>query len=144
MVCRKVLETALDNGGSGYWKDFLHIGLREVTYAHSSSIDTPIEKLVRPVLESGTYLLSLGGDRNCSKPLRKAVAAVHGPLASAHFDAHLDVERSEDRVQDHGAMFGYAIETGVLPRKSPFKSVFGPLLRTKATMAWGINVKGTL
>lgn len=90
-----------------------------VDYADAPSIDATIQAHVRPIVESGAYLLSLGGDYYCSYPLLKAVAAVHGPLAFIHFDAHRDVEPSDDRVQDHGAIFGYAIEDGVIdPKKS--------------------------
>lgn len=90
-----------------------------VDYANAPSIDATIEDHVRPIVESGAYLLSLGGDHYCSYPLLKAVAAAHGPLALVHFDAHRDVEPSDNRVQDHGAMFGYAIEDGVIdPQKT--------------------------
>ncbi len=36
------------------------------------------------------FLLSLGGDHFVTWPLLKAHAAVHGPLALVHFDAHQD------------------------------------------------------
>lgn len=88
-------------------------------YARADLIDQTIEDHMRPIVDSGAFALALGGDHYVSYPLLKAQAKRHGPLALLHFDAHRDVEVSDTRSQDHGAMFRYAIEDGVIdPNKS--------------------------
>lgn len=74
---------------------------------------------MNPIIDAGAFGLTLGGDHYISYPLLQAQAQRHGPLALVHFDAHRDVERSETRRQDHGEMFRYAIEDGLIdPEKS--------------------------
>lgn len=90
-----------------------------IDYSVPSTVDKDIEEHVRPIVESGAYLLSLGGDHYTTYPVLKAVAAKYGPLAFVQFDAHRDVEPANERILDHGAMFGYAIEDGLIdPKKS--------------------------
>lgn len=90
-----------------------------LNYARTDLIDTAIESHVAPIVDSGSFLLSLGGDHYITYPLLKALAKRYGPLALVHFDAHRDVEPSNGRSQDHGAMFRYAIEDGVIdPERS--------------------------
>lgn len=85
-----------------------------LNYARADLIDHSIETHVAPIVDAGKFLLSLGGDHYVTYPLLKAHARRYGPLALVHFDAHRDVELSEGRAQDHGAMFRYAIEDGVI------------------------------
>lgn len=88
-------------------------------YARTDLIDQSIEQHMKPIVDSGAFALALGGDHYVSYPLLKAQAKRHGPLALVHFDAHRDVEESSTRSQDHGAMFRYAIEDGLIdPEKS--------------------------
>ena len=47
---------------------------------------------VGAALAQGPMVVALGGDHSISLPLLRAQAAVHGPLALIHFDAHTDVE----------------------------------------------------
>lgn len=71
------------------------------------------------VIETGTELVSLGGDHFVSYPLLKAHAKVHGPLALVHFDAHRDVEPDDGGRIDHGTMFNYAVRDGIIdPKRS--------------------------
>ena len=68
-----------------------------------------IEDHAREIISGGTHLVSFGGDHFVSYPLLKAHAAVHGPLALVHFDAHRDVEVDEGGRIDHGTMFSLAL-----------------------------------
>jgi len=47
-----------------------------------------IENEAKQILDTGAYLLSLGGDHYVTWPLLKAHAEKHGPLALIQFDAH--------------------------------------------------------
>lgn len=90
-----------------------------IDYARAPSIDATIRSHMRPIVESGAFALALGGDHYVSYPLMQAQAEKHGPLAFVHFDAHRDVEVSGERSQNHGEMFRYAIEDGVIdPERS--------------------------
>lgn len=83
-------------------------------YSRPALIDDTIQDHMRPIVAAGAFALALGGDHYISYPLLKAQAERHGPLAFVHFDAHRDVEVSDGRSQDHGAMFRYAIEDGII------------------------------
>ena len=65
------------------------------------------------ILNAGKKLLSLGGDHFISLPLLREHAAIHGPIALIHFDAHCDTERLED-VYNHGNMFYRAQQEGAI------------------------------
>ncbi|MGE0004166.1 MAG: agmatinase [Parvibaculaceae bacterium] len=66
------------------------------------------------VIETGTGLVSLGGDHFVTYPLLKAHARAHGTLALVHFDAHRDVEPDDGDRIDHGTMFNYAVRDGLI------------------------------
>lgn len=88
-------------------------------HGKAAGIDAAIIDHARRVLDAGAMMVTLGGDHYITYPLLKAHAEKYGPLAMIQFDAHRDVEVSPDRRQDHGAMFGYAIQDGVVdPEKS--------------------------
>jgi len=88
-------------------------------YGAPASIDDAIERHAGEILDAGASMLTLGGDHYVTYPLLKAHAKVHGPLALIQFDAHRDVEPDETRRIDHGAMFRYAIDDGVIdPNRS--------------------------
>ena len=59
--------------------------------------------------------ISLGGDHTISLPILRALAAVHGPLALVHVDAHADMNDTMfgERVC-HGTIFRRAIEEGLV------------------------------
>ncbi len=63
-----------------------------------------LQQDARSVLAAGKKLLTLGGDHYISLPLVREHAAVHGPVALIHFDAHTDTEPIEG-VYNHGSMF---------------------------------------
>lgn len=75
-----------------------------------------IEQAVRPIVDHGTTVISLGGDHSISLPLLRAHASKHGPLAVIHFDAHPDTWDREfaDQKYSHGTPFRRAIEEGLI------------------------------
>jgi agmatinase len=79
-----------------------------------------LEQHATDIISTGTEIVTLGGDHYISYPLLKAHAKKHGPLALVHFDAHRDVEIDNGGRIDHGTMFGYAVQEGLI---DPHKSV---------------------
>lgn len=76
-----------------------------------------IEQDARALLERAPHLLTLGGDHTVALPLLRAVAAVHGPVAVVHFDAHLDTwDTFFGAAYTHGTPFRRASEEGLLDR----------------------------
>lgn len=67
------------------------------------------------LVQRGTRILALGGDHTIALPLLRATAAVHGPLAILHFDAHLDTwDVLHGASIWHGSPFRRAAEEGLL------------------------------
>lgn len=87
-------------------------------YAREST-DAITEQL-RNVLHSGCVPVFLGGDHSVSYPELRALAALHGPLALVHFDAHTDTWPSQyGQPLGHGTPFRRAVEDGLLvPERS--------------------------
>lgn len=86
---------------------------------HPHRIVDTITAAAERVLETGAFLISLGGDHFVSYPLLKAHARRFGPLALVHFDAHTDTWCSasgpnEPVELNHGTMFARAIEEGLI------------------------------
>jgi agmatinase len=76
-----------------------------------------VERGARDLLERASCLLTLGGDHTIALPLLRAVAAVHGPVAVVHFDAHLDTwDTYFGAAYTHGTPFRRASEEGLLDR----------------------------
>lgn len=75
-----------------------------------------ISREVGELLAKGVSILALGGDHSISLPLLRAHAAVHGPLAVVHFDAHPDTWDQEYAgfPYSHGTPFRRAIEEGLV------------------------------
>jgi agmatinase len=83
------------------------------------NIDEAIEAIQANALgltESGTKLLTLGGDHTIALPLLRAAAERAGqPVALLHFDAHLDTWDSYFGAEyTHGTPFRRAVEEGIL------------------------------
>ncbi|QPC87450.1 agmatinase [Mesorhizobium sp. NBSH29] len=100
--------------------------------------DTPakIEAEAAKILESGAFLLSMGGDHYVTWPLLKAHAAVHGPLALIHFDAHQDTWFDDGKRIDHGSFVARAVRDGIV---DPDRSIqIG--IRTHAPESFGIKI----
>jgi agmatinase len=74
-----------------------------------------IERGARELLEQVPFILTLGGDHTVALPMLRAVAAVHGPVAVVHFDAHLDTwDTYFGAAYTHGTPFRRAAEEGLL------------------------------
>jgi agmatinase len=70
-----------------------------------------IEEFLRPVHAAGVVPLCLGGDHSMVLGELRAAAAVHGPLALVHLDAHADVWEQYYGVRYfHGTVFKRAAE----------------------------------
>lgn len=74
-----------------------------------------IEDHYHQLLRHGCKTISLGGDHTITLPILRAQAALHGPLAVIHVDAHADMndEMFGERVT-HGTIFRRAIEEGLI------------------------------
>ncbi|MDR2986996.1 MAG: agmatinase [Nocardiopsaceae bacterium] len=90
---------------------------------------TAIEHGARGLLERVPHLLTLGGDHTIAFPLLRAFAAVHGPVAVVHFDAHLDTwDTYFGASVTHGTPFRRASEEGLLDRSGCIHvGIRGPL-----------------
>jgi agmatinase len=74
-----------------------------------------IEEHLRPIHEAGVATLCLGGDHSMVLAELRAAAAVHGPLALVHLDAHADVwDAYYGARYFHGTVFRRAIEEGLV------------------------------
>ncbi len=111
--------------------------LNVVDYGDVSVIPTSIEhtmaaitKMAGEVIETGTKLITLGGDHSIALPLLRAHAKKHGPVSLVHIDAHIDTWESEfDAVPySHGTPFRYALQEGLI-RKDEYMQIGirGPL-----------------
>ncbi len=100
-----------------------------------------IEREAAAILDTGTYLLSLGGDHYVTWPLLRAHAERHGPLALIQFDAHQDTWQTNDGDDgipeiDHGTFITRAVREGII---DPAKSIqIG--IRTHAPEDYGIEI----
>jgi agmatinase len=90
---------------------------------------TAIERGARALLERAPFVLTLGGDHTVALPMLRAFAAVHGPLAVVHFDAHLDTwDTYFGAAYTHGTPFRRAAEEGLLdPTGCLHLGIRGPL-----------------
>ncbi|MGI9350721.1 MAG: agmatinase [Rhizobiaceae bacterium] len=100
-----------------------------------------IENEAKSILDTGAYLLSLGGDHYVTWPLLRAHAERHGPLALIQFDAHQDTWHTNDGDDgipeiDHGTFITRAVREGII---DPDKSIqIG--IRTHAPEDYGIEI----
>ncbi len=74
-----------------------------------------IEQGAAALTSDGTRLLTLGGDHTVALPLLRTMAAIHGPVAVLHFDAHLDTwDTYFGAAYTHGTPFRRASEEGLI------------------------------
>ena len=70
---------------------------------------------VTRLARDGRRVLALGGDHTIALPMLRAMAALHGPVALVHFDAHLDTwDTYFGAPYTHGTPFRRATEEGLL------------------------------
>lgn len=80
-----------------------------------------IQTYLEPIHRAGVIPLCLGGDHSIVLAELRAAAAVHGPLALVHLDAHADVWESYYGAKYfHGTVFKRALEEGLV---DPARSV---------------------
>jgi agmatinase len=82
------------------------------------------------IIETGTTLISLGGDHSIALPLLRAHAAKFGPLSVLHIDAHLDTWEGEFEgvPYSHGTPFRHALQEGLIARDRYIQvGIRGPL-----------------
>lgn len=79
-----------------------------------------IEAQAREIVNSGAFLLTMGGDHSVTYPILKAQAERHGPISLIQIDAHSDTWEEDPKRIDHGSMFYHAAVEGIL---SPETSV---------------------
>src|ERR671938_1269118 len=84
---------------------------------------------LEPVHRAGVVPLCLGGDHSMALAELRAAAAVHGPLALVHLDAHADVWDSYYGMEHfHGTIFRRAAEEGLVdPQRSTQAGMRGTL-----------------
>ena len=73
-----------------------------------------VEKEATAILDSGAYLLSMGGDHFVTWPLLKIHAERHGPLSLIQFDAHQDTWADDGERIDHGTFVSRAVNEGII------------------------------
>jgi agmatinase len=95
-----------------------------------------IEREASALLESGAFLLTLGGDHFVTWPLLRAHAERHGPLALIHFDAHQDTWDDDGERIDHGSFVTRAVRDGIV---DPELSI-SVGIRTIAPEDYGIEI----
>jgi agmatinase len=86
-------------------------------WGRKQDVPRTIERHIRGIIDKDVTPLTIGGDHFVTYPVLKALAKKHGPLGFIHFDAHRDVEPDEGGRIDHGTMFNYAVNEGVIDAK---------------------------
>jgi agmatinase len=108
----------------------------DLDYGNHAKAPAAIEKQAAAILKSGAFLYSFGGDHFVTWPLLKAHAAIHGPMALVHFDAHQDTWFDDGKRIDHGSFVARAVRQGIIDPKRSIQ--IG--IRTKAPEDFGIRI----
>lgn len=129
---RKIRETSLMIWGHNSTLNVTPLKkLKVVDYGDVSVIPTSIEhtmtaitKTAGEVIETGTTLITLGGDHSIALPLLRAHAKKHGPVSLVHIDAHIDTWEAEFEAvpYSHGTPFRYALQEGLI-RKDEYMQI---------------------
>jgi agmatinase len=105
-------------------------------YGNHQKTPAAIEAQADVILDSGAFLLTLGGDHYVTWPLLKAHAAKHGPMALVQFDAHQDTWLDDEGRIDHGSFVARAVRAGLI---DPARSIQVGI-RTHAPEDFGIRL----
>ncbi|CDZ62895.1 Agmatinase [Neorhizobium galegae bv. orientalis] len=105
-------------------------------YGNHQKTPAAIEAQANVILDSGAFLLTLGGDHYVTWPLLKAHAAKHGPMALVQFDAHQDTWLDDEGRIDHGSFVARAVRSGII---DPARSIQVGI-RTHAPEDFGIRL----
>ncbi|MGP5257387.1 agmatinase [Arthrobacter sp. MYb211] len=97
-------------------------------YDNALAVQQIQEQATRLVAKDKT-VIAIGGDHTIALPMIRATAAVHGPVALLHFDAHLDTwDTYFGEEITHGTMFRRAFEEGLLvEERSMHVGIRGPV-----------------
>ena len=111
--------------------------LNVIDYGDVSVIPTSIEYTMEAItntaseiINTGTTLITLGGDHSIALPLLRAHAKRFGPVSLVHIDAHIDTWESEFEAvpYSHGTSFRYALQEGLIRRDEYVQiGIRGPL-----------------
>ncbi len=107
-----------------------------IDYGNHQKTPDAIEAQANVILDSGAFLLTLGGDHYVTWPLLKAHAAKHGPMALVQFDAHQDTWLDDEGRIDHGSFVARAVRAGII---DPTRSIQVGI-RTHAPEDFGIRL----
>jgi agmatinase len=105
-------------------------------YGNHQKTPAAIEAQANVILDSGAFLLTLGGDHYVTWPLLKAHTARHGPMALVQFDAHQDTWLDDEGRIDHGSFVARAVRAGLI---DPTRSIQVGI-RTHAPEDFGIRL----
>jgi len=97
-----------------------------------------VQAEVGAIVGAGAAPFVVGGDHSVALPAMRAVAAIHGPLAVLHVDAHLDTSGPEvwGEPFHHGAPIRHALTEGLV---AP-----GQLFQVGLRASWGHPEEGAL
>ena len=106
---------AILNNGAGNFFTENGINLAEHPYEDKGDFTITdyfeIEQLTANNLETGTPILTLGGDHSITYPVVKAVAKAHPAIDILHFDAHADIyDEFEGDKYSHACPFARILE----------------------------------
>ena len=117
---RKIREASLMIWGHNTTLNITPLkNLKVVDYGDVSIIPTSIQhtmdaitNMADEIIETGTTLITLGGDHSIALPLLRAHAKKHGPVSLVHVDAHIDTWESEFEAvpYSHGTPFRHALK----------------------------------
>jgi agmatinase len=107
-----------------------------IDYAELWKTPKSIERQAASIIKGGAFLYSMGGDHFVTWPLLKAHAALHGPLALVHFDAHQDTWYDDGKRISHGSFVARAAREGIIDTKRSIQ--IG--IRTCAPEDFGIKI----
>ncbi|CDZ55991.1 agmatinase [Neorhizobium galegae] len=105
-------------------------------YGNHQKTPAAVEAQANVILDSGAFLLTLGGDHYVTWPLLKAHAAKHGPMALVQFDAHQDTWLDDEGRIDHGSFVARAVRSGII---DPARSIQVGI-RTHAPEDFGVRL----
>lgn len=83
---------------------------------HAAAMRELVQHEIANVLAAGAAPFVAGGDHTITLPILRAIAAVHGPVAILHVDAHFDTTGPEawGESYHHGTPIRNAIEEGLV------------------------------
>ena len=121
---RKIRETSLMIWGHNSTLNISPLKrLRIVDYGDVSVIPTSIEHTMTAItdtasgiINTGTTLITLGGDHSIALPLLRAHSNKYGPVSVVHIDAHIHTWESEFESvpYSHGTPFRQALQEGLI------------------------------